>query len=115
MFGGDREQFWRISSPRLRTTTSSCPSPPPARCPRRRICNGGATLEVPGRGTLPATRLKAGETVAARAHVTGAHQFLNVNVVVNAELYFEEGELSSSAMSNKMFDPTTEEKKAGFK
>jgi len=115
MFGGDREQFlahFISKAPdydQLLSVTATGQLPTPAELQR------GATLEVSGRGTLPAARLKAGETVAARAHVTGAHQFLNVNVVVNAELYFEEGELSSSTMSNKMFDRTAEEKKAGFK
>ena len=46
--------------------------------------------------------------------MTGAHQFLDLTVTVKAELYFEEGELSSSRMSGKLFDQTAEEKKAGF-
>jgi hypothetical protein len=46
--------------------------------------------------------------------VTGAHQFLNLNVRVKTELYFEEGELSSTTMTDKAFDTTPEEKKAGF-
>jgi hypothetical protein len=54
------------------------------------------------------------EVVPARGHVTGAHQFLNLNITVQAELYFEEGELSSTKMSGKLFEQTKEEEKAGF-
>jgi hypothetical protein len=70
----------------------------------------GATLEVPGRGVTPPDRLEPKQSVPARGHVTGAHQFFDLHVAVNAELYFEEGELSSSMN----FDATAEEKKAGF-
>jgi hypothetical protein len=70
----------------------------------------GVTVEVPGRGTQPADRLKVGDTVATRGHATGAHQFLDLNITVNAELYFEEGELSP----NMTLDTTAEEEKAGF-
>ena len=41
-------------------------------------------------------------------------QFLNLNITVQAELYFEEGELSSTKMSGKLFEQTKEEEKAGF-
>jgi hypothetical protein len=46
--------------------------------------------------------------------VTGEHRFLNVNLSVRAELYFEEGELSSTRSSAKLFRQTEGEKKAGF-
>ena len=74
----------------------------------------GVTVEVPGRPNSPGSRLEVTQSVPARAHVTGAHQFLDVQVTVQAELYFEEGELSSAAMTGTMFDQTPEEKKAGF-
>jgi len=115
MFGSDDERFlahFISKAPdfdQLLSVSASGQLPTPEEQQR------GVTLEVLGRGTLPPNRLKAGETVAARGHVTGAHQFLDVKVAVNAELYFEEGELSSSAMSGKMFATTPEEKKAGFK
>ena len=115
MFGDDHERFlthFISKAPdfdQLLSVSATGQLPTPEELQR------GATLEVLGRGTLPADRLKAGETVPARGHVTGAHQFSNVNIAVKAELYFEEGELSSSTMSAKMFDTTAEEKKAGFK
>ena len=56
----------------------------------------GPMVEVPGRGNLVKDRLKTGETSPARCHSTGAHQFLNLNITVRAELYLEEGELSST-------------------
>jgi len=74
----------------------------------------GVTVELPGRANEATSRLKPGETVAARGHVTGAHQFLSTNLTVQAELYFEEGELSSTRMSERLFQQTQEEKKAGF-
>ena len=74
----------------------------------------GPTVEVPGRANQATNRLKAGETVPALCHVVGAHEFLNVTLSVRAELYFEEGELSSSVDSPKLFQQTKEEKKAGF-
>jgi len=74
----------------------------------------GLTAEVLERANQAKSRLQPGETVAARCHVTGAHQFLNVNLSVRAELYFEEGELSSTRMSDKLFQQTEREKKAGF-
>ena len=74
----------------------------------------GPTVEVLGRANQATNRLKAGETVAARCHVAGAHEFLDVTLSVRAELYFEEGELSSAVDSPKLFRQTKEEKKAGF-
>jgi len=74
----------------------------------------GVRAEVLGRPNLPKDRLKPKEAVSVRGHVTGAHQFLNLNIAVQAEVYFEEGELSSAEMSGKLFEQTSEEKKAGF-
>jgi len=72
------------------------------------------TVEVLGRPNIPSGRLKTQEVVPVRGHVIGAHQFLNLKIAIQAELYFEEGELSSSTMSGKLFEQTKEEKKAGF-
>jgi hypothetical protein len=74
----------------------------------------GVTIEVPARSNEPAHRLQSKDTAAVRGHVTGAHQFLDLTITVQSELYFEEGELSSTKMSAAMFDQTREEKKAGF-
>ena len=74
----------------------------------------GVTVEILGRPNEAQSRLQAGETTSARAHVTGAHQFLDVKITVRAEQYFEEGELSTTRMSGAMFDQTKEERKAGF-
>jgi hypothetical protein len=74
----------------------------------------GVTVEIPGRANSPAARLKVKEALHVKAHVTGAHQFLDCTITVQAELYFEEGELSSTAMTGAMFDQTRDEKKAGF-
>ena len=82
--------------------------------PTSEVLQRGPTVEVPGRPTLAANRLKTGESVPARWHVLGAPQFHDVTLSVRAELYFEEGELSSAADSPKLFQQTAEEKKAGF-
>jgi hypothetical protein len=74
----------------------------------------GVTVEILDRPNQAKTRLQAKESTPARAHVTGAHQFLDVKITVQAEDYFEEGELSASRMSGGMFDQTKEERKAGF-
>ena len=74
----------------------------------------GVTVEILNRPNQATTRLQARESTPARAHVTGAHQFLDVHITVRAESYFEEGELSSAKMSPGMFDQTAEERKAGF-
>lgn len=63
------------------------------------------------RANTAAQRLKEKEKLKGRGHVTGAHQFLDINVEGVREFYFEEGELADSEGS---FDRTAEEKKAGF-
>jgi hypothetical protein len=110
MFGGADERFlahFITKAPdfdQLLSVTLTGQLPAPEELQR------GATLEVQGRGVKPADRLEPKQSVPARGHVTGAQQFLDLNVAVNAELYFEEGEL----MSTMSFDTTAEEKKAGF-
>ena len=51
-----------------------------------------------------------GGLVQGQGHAAGAHQFLALQIKAGVEFYFEEGELSSPPT----FDPTAEEKKAGF-
>jgi hypothetical protein len=110
LFGGADERFlahFITKAPdfdQLLSVTLTGQLPPPEELQR------GATLEVPGRGVKPADRLEPKQSVPARGHVIGAHQFLDLHVVVNAELYFEEGELTSKMA----FETTAEEKKAGF-
>jgi hypothetical protein len=58
-----------------------------------------------------AGRFKEKEKSKAQGHVTGAHQFLQLNVEGLTEFYFEESELISEEGS---FRTTREETKAGF-
>ena len=74
----------------------------------------GPMVEISGRGNLVKDRLKTGEKSPGRCHSVGAHQMLDLSITVRSELYFEEGELSSSTFTPKMMDQTREEKKAGF-
>jgi hypothetical protein len=64
-----------------------------------------------GRANTAEARLRTGETATARGHVTGAHQFLTLEFRDVSELYFEEGELSTSRGA---FEPTPLETEAGF-
>ena len=63
------------------------------------------------RPNTAATRLREGETVKARGHVTGAHRFLDLALDDIREIYFEEGELMTSRGA---FEPTALETEAGF-
>jgi hypothetical protein len=74
----------------------------------------GVTVTIPGRTNSAAHRLKVDEAVKAQGHAAGAHQFLDLHIAVTSELYFEEGELSSTVMTAKLFNQTVEEAKAGF-
>jgi len=110
MFGGGQEQFLAhviSKSPDFDQLLSIAAT---GDLPTSEELQRGLTVEIPGRGTGPADRLKTAEVSPARGHVTGAHQFLKLNLTVNAELYFEEGELASPMT----FETTPEEKKAGF-
>jgi hypothetical protein len=110
MFGGGDERFlahFITKAPdfdQLLSVTLTGQRPAPEQLQR------GATVEVEGRGVKPADRLEPKQSVPARGHVTGVEQSLDLHVTVNAELYFEEGEL----MSTMNFDTTAEERKAGF-
>jgi hypothetical protein len=55
-------------------------------------------------------RLKEKEKLEGRGHVTGAHQFLDLNVEGVREFYFEESELDAEGTMGT----TEEEQKAGF-
>ena len=70
----------------------------------------GVHVIFPGKSNSPQTRIKPGTKLAGRGHITGAHQFLELQVEATAEIYFEVGELRQNAT----FQPTTEEKAAGF-
>ncbi|MDQ3660550.1 MAG: hypothetical protein M3454_05725 [Actinomycetota bacterium] len=72
--------------------------------------HSGVLITIPGRSNTLLDRIKPGEKVSGRGHVVGAHQFLDLQVEVLAELYFEEGELREKAT----FSPTEEEEAAGF-
>ena len=70
----------------------------------------GVTVMIIGRDNLAASRIKEGETTTGQGQVTGASQLFDIRVRAKRELYFEEGEL----LTEPRFDPTEEEKKAGF-
>ena len=70
----------------------------------------GLSVTIEGRENSVSGRLKPGEKPSARGHVTGRHSFLDLEVNVVDELYFEEGELAEEPQ----FEPTEEEKAAGF-
>jgi len=74
----------------------------------------GVSVVIPDRENSASRRIKEKEKVVGQGHVTGAHQFLQLQIQADVEFYFEEGELSSSMMMDGMFDPTPEERKAGF-
>jgi len=65
----------------------------------------------PGRPNTAKERVRDGVVGAARGHITGAHQFLDLEIAEARELYFEEGEL---ATSRGAFEPTPLETEAGF-
>ena len=71
----------------------------------------GVEVVLPGRGNTAGERLRDGTATAARGHVTGAHRFLSLEIADVRELYFEEGELSTSRGA---FEPTPLETEAGF-
>jgi hypothetical protein len=62
------------------------------------------------RANTAVERLKEKEKLEGRGHVTGAHQFLDLNIEGVRELYFEESELDAAGTMGT----TAEEKKAGF-
>ena len=71
----------------------------------------GVEVVLEGRPNTAQERLRDGATATARGHVTGAHQFLTLEITGIRELYFEEGELMTSRGA---FEPTPLEIEAGF-
>lgn len=71
----------------------------------------GVEVVLPGRPNTAEQRLRDGAAATARGHVTGAHQFLTLEITSIRELYFEEGELMTSRGA---FEPTPLEVEAGF-
>lgn len=74
----------------------------------------GVSVVIQNRENSASSRIQEKEKLTGQGHVTGAHQFLQLQIQAGVEFYFEEGELSSSKMTDEMFDPTPEERKAGF-
>jgi hypothetical protein len=73
--------------------------------------DAGIEVVLPGRPNTATERLRNGTATTARGHVTGAHQFLSLEIADVHELYFEEGELMTSRGA---FEPTELEIEAGF-
>ena len=71
----------------------------------------GVSVVFEDRNNTAAQRIKENEHAQAKSHVTGAHQFLELQVQAGAEDYFEEGEL---AVPPIFPEQTSEERKAGF-
>jgi hypothetical protein len=70
----------------------------------------GVELVLLDRANVVSQRLKEKETVSGRGHMTGAQQFVPLRIHAGVEIYFEEGEL----FIPPTFEPTPEEKNAGF-
>jgi len=69
------------------------------------------SVVFPSRPNTAKERVRDGVAGKARGHITGAHQFLDLEIADARELYFEEGEL---ATSRGAFEPTPLEMEAGF-
>jgi hypothetical protein len=72
--------------------------------------SSGLTVTINDRKNAFSQRITQGQKVTGKGHAVGAHEFLNLQIQAVTELYFEEGELAVPPT----FDPTPEEKKAGF-
>jgi hypothetical protein len=70
----------------------------------------GVTVVFPKRKNTATQRLKENQQAQGQFHVTGAHQFHDLQVQAGTEYYFEQGELAMPAK----FTATAEERKAGF-
>lgn len=72
----------------------------------------GVPVVVPGRANSMSERVREGEQVTAEAQLAGRDgpETLEVQVEAGTEFYFEEGELRVPPI----FDPTEEERAAGF-
>jgi hypothetical protein len=114
MFGGEQELFLAHLISKAPDFDQILSVSITGEAPSVEALQRGITVECPERRNVPSGRLKAKETIAGRAHVTGTPQVLNLTLVIGQELYFEEGELSSTQMSGTLFNQTAEERKAGF-
>jgi hypothetical protein len=70
----------------------------------------GMEVVFSDRQNAASQRLREGEALSGRGLVTGAHQFLDLRIKADVELYFEEGEL----LVPPTMDQTPEERKSGF-
>ncbi|HJW38162.1 MAG TPA: hypothetical protein VJ420_06065 [Candidatus Udaeobacter sp.] len=70
----------------------------------------GISVVFQDRKNTASRRLKETQQAGGQFHVSGAHQFLKLQVQSGTELYFEQGELRVPAR----FGATSEEKKSGF-
>ena len=70
----------------------------------------GVSAVFQDRKNTASQRLKEKQQAGGQFHVSGAHQFLKLQVQSGTEWYFEEGELRVPAR----FGATSEEKKSGF-
>ena len=96
MFGGDNERFLAHFISKAPDFDQLLAIAATGHLPSADDLQRGVTVEVPGRGTRPPDRLKVKDDRPGSRPCDGAHQFLDLSITVNAELYFEEGELSSS-------------------
>jgi len=72
--------------------------------------NRGVEVVFSDRQNVASQRLREGDALSGRGQVTGAHQFVDLRIKAEVELYFEEGELFTSPTMKQ----TPEEKKSGF-
>ena len=70
----------------------------------------GISVVFQDRKNTASQRLKERQQAEGQFHVSGAHQFLKLQVQSGTEFYFEQGELRVPAT----FDATSQEKKSGF-
>ena len=73
--------------------------------------NAGIEVVLTGQQNTATQRLRDGTAITAHGHVTGAHQFLSLEIADVREIYLEEGELMTSRGA---FEPTELEIEAGF-
>jgi len=114
MFGGERELLLAHFVTKAPDFDQILSVTATGTLPTAEALGRGPMVEIRGRGNLVKDRLKTGEKSPARCHSVGAHQMLDLSLTVRSELYFEEGELSSTGFTNEMMEQTKAEKKAGF-
>ncbi|MDX6693143.1 MAG: hypothetical protein QOF02_746 [Blastocatellia bacterium] len=82
-----------------------------ANAPSDADLNTGVRVTFQDRQNTASQRIKEKEKVTGQGHVTGAHQFLELQIQADVERYFEEGELGKRGGT---MSPTPEEIKSGF-